>query len=62
MHDSVLITYFITSLLKKHSIKKDKKLSLCSPITFSPTSVFINKIPIFANSIFVPIFPNSRTA
>ena len=60
MHDSVLITYFITSLLKKHSIKKDKKLSLCSPITSSPAS-FINKVPIFANSISVPVFPNSRT-
>ena len=31
MYKLTLITYFITSLLKKHSIKKYQKLSLCSP-------------------------------
>ena len=29
---STLITYFVKSLLKKHSIKNDQKLSFCDPI------------------------------
>ena len=43
MHKSTLITYFIMSMLKKHSIKNDQKLSLWSPIIPTPVSIFFNK-------------------
>ena len=57
MHKSTLITYFIKSLLKKHSPpskkKKDQKIRLCSP-------VFPSQFQYFQRN-FVPSFPNSRT-
>ena len=43
MHKSTLINYFIKSLLKKHSINNDWKLSLCSPIISVPVSIFFFK-------------------
>ena len=44
MHKSTLITYFISPLLKKHSIKNNQKLSLCSPIIVVPVAIFFNEI------------------
>ena len=44
MHKLTLMTYFNKSLLKKHSIKNDKKHSLCSPIIPIPVSIFFNEI------------------
>ena len=41
MYNLALLTYLITSLLKKQSIKKsDQKISLCSPIILVPVSLF----------------------
>ena len=41
---ALLTTYFITSLLKKHSIKDDEKLSFCSPIIPVLVPIFFDKI------------------
>ena len=47
MHKSTLISYFIKSLSKKHSIKNDQKLSLGSPMISVPVliaGIISNKI------------------
>ena len=58
LHKSTLvITFFITPLLKKHSIKNNQKLRFCSPHFSHPKfNIFTTK-----NITFVPVLPNSRT-
>ena len=44
MHKSTLMNYFITSLLKKQSVKNDLKISFCRPIIPVSVSIFFKKI------------------
>ena len=53
MHKLTLVTYMITSLLQKHSIKNNQKFSLCIPSRNNSQFQYLQRN-------FAPRFPNSR--